>query len=261
MTKKEIAKVEDKKTELTVAAAPLMQGETIDASDVLLPSLYLMQSNSTWVKEEKARNGAMVKSTGVTTVADRKESLVIVPLAFNKSFRIVEKKGNKWVRNEPFNPALADQWDFSEDGRALKRVACINVYAYLMKELLAQEAARLEAEKSGEMMDPGSIALPVLISFRSKGYKAGKECITHFALAQKVRSEPYMGKLEVFATEETNESGTFYVFNAKPVRGGDKLTPAMVKDCADWRKLMVANQVKVDDSEEAESTVETSEQY
>lgn len=258
MSKKEIAKVEETKT---LAVAAPMGGEQIDASDVLLPSLYLMQSNSQWVKEEKARVGAIVKSTGTVTVADRKQTLVIVPLAFNKSFRIVEKKGNKWVRNEAFNPAVADEWEFKEDGRDLKRVACINVYAYLLPELMAQEKARKEAEEAGEMMDPSSIALPVLISFRSTGYKAGKECITHFALAQKVRSEPYMGKLELSATETTNEQGTFYVYNVKPVRGGEKLTGQMLQDCADWRKLMVANQVKVDDSAEAESTVETSEQY
>lgn len=243
--KQEIAEV---KTSLpTMTSTP---GETIDASDILLPSIYLMQSNSQWVKDEKAKVGEIVKSTGTQVVAKKKESLVLIPLAFNKSFRIVEKKGNKWVRNEPFNPAKSDEWEFSEGGKDLKRVTSINLYAFLLSELETQEKAQREATKTGEMMDPTQIALPVMISFRSTGYKAGKEAVTHFALAQKVKAEPYMGKLMLSAHETTNDQGTFYVYDLKPFRDGKKLSRDQYESCKEWRTLMLAGQVKVDESGE-----------
>jgi len=250
------------KTEAHLPAVQTPAAEHIDASDVLIPALYLMQSNSTFVKEEKARNGAIVKSTGVVTVANKGESVVIVPLAFNKNFRIVDKKGNKWVRTEAFNPAVADVWDFKEDGRDLKRVTTINVYAFLLSDLEAQAKAKLEAEKTGDMLDPSAVAMPVLVSFRSKGFKAGKEVITHFALAQRVKSEPYMGKLELSAHEEANDDGSFYVFDVKPYRDGKKLSKEALSDCAEWRSLMTAGKVRADEAGEgSEETTESTAQY
>ncbi len=249
-------------TKTQLPSTELMAGEQIDGRDVVLPALYLMQSNSEWVKDEKAKNGDIVKSTGTQVVARKRESLVFIPLAFNKSFRIVEKKGNKWVRNEPFDPRIADQWDFQENGKDLKRVGCINVYAFLLTELEAQEKAKAEAASKGDMMDPSAVALPVLISFRSTGYKAGKEVITHFALAQRVKSEPYMGKLELSTHEQTNEDGTFNVYDVKPFKDGKRVDPAFIPDCKEWRKLMLAGQVKVDESgERTETTSEAGAQY
>jgi len=250
-----------KKETTELAEVPMIQGEHIDARDVLLPSLYLMQSNSEWVVNEKTKPGEIVKSTGQQVVAPRDGTLVIVPLAFNKSFRIVEKAGNKWVRNEEFDPGKADEWDFMENGKPLKRVSCINVYAYLQKELEAQSVAQAEAQKSGEMMDVSQVALPVLITFRSTGYRAGKEVITHFALAQKCKSEPYTGKLELSAIKQTNDDGTFYTYQVKPFRGGQKLTPEQLEECKQWRQLMLVNAVKVDMSGEGIGETVASQEY
>lgn len=250
------------KTDPNLPAMQTPDAEKIDARDVLIPALYLMQSNSTFVKEEKAKNGAIIKSTGVVTVANKGESVGIVPLAFNKSFRVVDKKGNKWVRNEAFNPGIADVWDFKEDGKDLKRVTCINVYAFLLSDLETQAKAKLDAEKTGDMLDPSAVAMPVLISFRSKGFKAGKEVITHFALAQRVKSEPYMGKLELSAHEEANDDGKFFVFDVKPLRDGKKLSKEALADCAEWRTLMTAGKVRVDESgEELESSEPPTDRY
>jgi len=248
-------------TELQVAEPQLIQGEQIDARDVLLPSLYLMQSNSEWVTNEVVKMGEIVKSTGQTVVAKRDEPLVIVPLAFNKTFRIVEQAGNAWVRNEAFDPGKADEWEFTENGKALKRVSCINVYAYLQKELAAQDEAVAAAQKSGEMVDMSQMALPVMITFRSTGYRAGKEVITHFAIAQKCKAEPYTGKLELSAIKQTNDDGTFYTYQVKPHRGGQKLSAEQLTECHQWRQLMLANAVKVDMSGEGISPAVESQEY
>lgn len=241
-------------TEVVTTAEMPMQGEVIDARDVLLPSLYLMQSNSEWVEQEKAKPGEIVKSTGQQVVASRESSLVLVPLAFNKSFRIVEAVGNKWVRNEAFDPGKADEWEITENGKKLKRVSCINVFAYLQGELDGQAKAIADAQKSGEMLDPSQIALPVMVTFRSTGYRAGKEVVTHFALAQKCKAEPYTGKLELSAVKQTNDDGTFYTYQVKPHRGGVKLTKEQIEECKQWRQLMLANAVKVDASGEGTGT-------
>lgn len=244
-------------TEVSTTTELPMHAERIDARDVLLPSLYLMQSNSEWVEQEKAKSGEIVKSTGQQVVAPRDGSIVLVPLAFNKSFRIVEVDGNKWVRNEAFDPGKADEWEITENGKDLKRVSCINVFAYLQEELEGQAAAIAEAQKTGEMPDTSQMALPVMITFRSTGYRAGKEVITHFAMAQKYKIEPYMGRFELSAIKQTNDDGTFYTYQVKPHRGGQKLTPEQVEECKQWRSLMLANAVKVDLS--GEGTGETKE--
>lgn len=216
--------------------------EHIDADDVILPGVYLMQSNSDWVKEEKARNGEFVKSTTYKAIGGRGKPVEFVPLSFYKSFRIVEPQGNKWVRNEAWDPAKSGEWEFVEEGRPLKRVKCVNVYALLMPELVA-EAAEMEAcKKSGEMFDLEKALTPIMITFRNTSFKAGKILTDHFAKAQKYNSEPFVNTFTLDSYEDSNDDGSFYVAD---VLTSGKLPKEFYETCGYWRELILGGKTKV----------------
>lgn len=264
--KKQAPKAEPK-TNTALAVAPVQNtalavlppaqgGEDIDSSDVILPAVYLMQKMSEWVGDELAKAGQFVKSINKAVIGGRGTAVELVPLSFNKSFRIAEAVGNKWVRNEPWDPAKSQEWEFEEEGKSLKRVKCINVYALLMPEVVAEAKEKELVAKSGEMFDLEKALTPVLISFRSSSFKAGKVLTDHFAKAQQYKAEPYVLKFKLDSHEDSNDDGDFYVSD---VVSAGKLPQEFYETCAYWRGLILKGKTKVVETEEAATETEGSE--
>lgn len=234
----------------TAIAIVAPQSEEIDSSDVILPAVYLMQKMSEWVGDELAKAGQFVKSINKQVIGGRGQSVNLVPLSFNKSFRIAESAGNKWVRNEPWDPAKSQEWELEEGGRTLKRVKCINVYALLVPELIAEAKEKEAVAKSGEMFDLEKALTPVLISFRSSSFKAGKVLTDHFAKAQQYKAEPFVTTFKLDSLEQSNDDGDFYV--ADVVSAG-KTPKEFYETCGYWRGLILKGKTKVVESEETSS--------
>lgn len=224
--------------------------EKLDSTDAVIPSIYLMQAMSQWVTDEKAKPGDFVKSGTQQIIGSAKEPFYLVPLAFTKSFRIVEAKGNKWVRNEPFNPAKSDEWEFTENGLSLKRIKCINVLGFIAKDLAAEKEALEAAQKSGEMFDLDKALKPVAIQFRSSSFKSAKIITDHFVMAEEYKSfgaQPYSHIFEIGAHKETNDDGTFFVMDVKRDKAIDK---QYLGTCRKWRELILRGNARVDESAE-----------
>lgn len=241
MTKELYATTSDQKALATQAPA----GEKLEASDALLPSIYLMQSNSTFVTEQKAKVSEFVKSGTLAVIGSAAQPFNIIPLSFSKSFRIVNPKGNKWVRNEPWNPGKSDEWEFLENGLTLKRVKCINVLGLIPEEVRAEQNALKEAESSGEMFDLDKALKPVAIQFRSTSFKSAKNITDHFVMAQSYKAAPYSHIFKVGARKETNDDGTFFIME---VQRTDKTPKEFYATCDKWRNLIISGSAKVDES-------------
>lgn len=252
--KKKDTKIQTPLAEVKPHVLPAVQdfkSEEIDSSDVILPALYLMQKMSEWVGEELARSGEFVKSINKQVIGGRGKPVGLIPLSFNKSFRIAEAKGNKWVRNEPWDPAKVQEWEFSEGGLDLKRVKCINVYALLVSDIQAEQKEKAAIAASGEMFDLEKALTPVLISFRSSSFKAGKILTDHFAKAQLYKSEPFVTTFTLDSHEDSNDDGDFYVAD---IKSAGKTPKEFYETCAYWRGLILKGKTKVAEAEETSPT-------
>ncbi len=101
----------------------------------------------------------------------------------------------------------------------------MNLFALLPGDIAAEAKEIENFNKTGEMPDLNKVLLPVLISFRSSGFAAGKEVSTHFAKAQamsKYGVKPYGFTLKLGCKQAENDDGKFFV----PTIGqGRKCTP------------------------------------
>lgn len=256
--------VESKGSEL-VEYTPGQDTEEVLNSDVVVPKLLLMQGLSEFVNERQAQQGEIVKSTTVEKVGDPETPVEIIPITFRNAwteFEIVggdkEFRGTyeRNARNEH------DPWDYEKDGASFKRVKSIEVFALLPSDIEKEIEARKAFEKTGELPDLTTTLLPVVLSFRSTSYNAGKTIATHFAMAKSMsqsygkKIEPYRYKL-VLSTEQTkNDKGTFYVFKCGTA---GKASDAEFEAAAKWADILRTQSVQVDSSGENEGSGTTTE--
>lgn len=223
--------------------------EEILASDILIPKLLLMQGLSELVNARKAAQGDMVKSTTGEIVGGPDKPAEFIPLTFFNQWILQEKVGNKYEFRgvEPMTAANADlPWDFQQDGTQWKRVKSINVYALLPGDIAREREAKKLAQKTGEMPDPNTALMPVLVSFRSTSYKAGQAIVTHFARAKKYNLPGYVSTMKLKCRQDKNDLGTFYVFD---VEQGSKASKEDQEVASEWYKLLATSKVRVDDSD------------
>lgn len=242
MTKKEASAVS---TQVVHQAG----NEEILASDILIPKLLLMQGLSDMVNSRLAAQGDLVKSTTKEIVGSPDKPVEFIPLTFFNQWILQEKVGSKYEFRgvEPMTAANADlPWDFTQDGTQWKRVKSINVYALLPGDIVKERDAKKLAQKTGEMPDPNTALMPVLISFRSTSYKAGQAVVTHFARAKKYQLPGYVSTMKLKCRQDKNDMGTFYVFD---VEQGGKASPDDQEVASEWYKLLATSKVRVDDSD------------
>lgn len=230
--------------------------EKFDSSDVIVPAIYLMQSNSEFVADELAQPGEFVKSTDKSVLGAKDKPFDFIPLTFNKSFRIVKQEGNEWVRNEAWNPSLSHQREFEENGEQLKRIKCLNVFGLLPSEVEAEQKELKKVQEAGEMFDLEKALKPILLTFRSMSYKAGKIITDHFVFADRYKAKPYTIKFSVGCRKEKNDKGNYFVMD---VKSSGKVDPSMHESCEYWRNMILKGTAKVDESLESIKETETRE--
>lgn len=251
-----------KETETALTAANTVGGEDILSSSIIIPKLLLMQGLSEFVNDRKAQQGDMVRSTTGEKLGDLEVPVEFIPLTFTNTWILNEKIGGKFEYRgqEPMTAKNQDlPWEFKKDGADWRRIKSLNVYALLPKDIRA-EAEELKKAASGEMPDPDKALLPVMISFRSTGYSAGKSISTHFAKAKTFGLKGYVSVMKLKCYQEKNDKGAFYVFSVE--NAGKTLKEDLVV-CEKWYTLLTSQNVniQVDESEDLVSTVVPDDQY
>lgn len=257
MSKKQanaVATTEEKPTGLAVVGPQTDNAEEILASNIIIPKILLMQGLSELVSDGKAVMGDMVRSTTGEKLGNAEKPVEIIPLTYNTTWVKQEKVGNAWEYRgqEPMTAANQDlPWQYEENGTQWKRTKSLNLYALLPSDVVA-EKAEMEKAKNGEMPDPDKALLPVMISFRSTSFNAGKVVNTHFAKARKFGLQGYVSTLKLKCYKEKNELGTFYVFD---VETAGKTPKDAFEVCEYWRNIVASGKAQVDDKDEAERPV------
>lgn len=268
-----VAKKEE--TQMQKTQAP--QGEQILASDVIIPKLWLMQGLSELVADGKAIAGQIVRSTSGEVVGDPKTALEFIPLTFQNKWVIQEKIGKKYEYRKTLNrdggledahKEVTDQtgenlpWDFKHNGTEWKRVKVLNVFALLVNDVKAEQAEFDKFKATGEVPDLNKTLMPVVISFRSTSYNAGKSVVSHFVKAlspaqARFGVKPYQYTLNLKCYQDKNDMGSFYVYE---VTQGRKCTSAKnnglpeLENATEWAtRLASAPVIRIDESDEVHS--------
>jgi hypothetical protein len=231
--------------------APAPQGPVEGSgisSDLIIPRLLLMQGLSAAVAERKAQQGDMIRSTTNEVIGGPDKPLDIVPLKLTPAWRVEEKIGGKFeFRRMEERTAANDSlpWEFQENGSDWRRVKVLNLFALLERDIKAFLAA-MQAEDP----DLGAGLLPVLISFRSTSFPAGKVVATYYAQVRDFQrynpnAKSYAHKLQLSCKQDKNDKGSYYVFQVegKPKR----LDPTLIPEAERWfNQVNAMKEIKVD---------------
>ena len=268
MSKKEVAVVADKTVSTQVQAPAQLQG--ILASDVIVPQIILMQGTSDFVKERKAQLGDIVRSTTAEKLGDPDKGVDFIPLAPPMSDWVLEQKNasgkfeyrSTMPRNSS-NEMLP--WLYTADAKGnevapgtvgsseWRRVKRLKLYAILPCDIAAE---KVEKDKIllGEMPDISKALTPVMLSFRSTSFNAGKDVVTFFTQAASFGMDPWRYVLKLNCFLDKNDLGSYYVYSV------DRKKPVAV--CADcvgviqmWAKIVTSQTIVTHEPSEAEANV------
>jgi len=245
---KQVAKKQE--TQVSTEVKNLGAGhEEILSSDIIIPKLLLMQGLSELVNERKASQGDMIRSTSGEKLGNPEKPVEFIPLTFYNQWIIQELVGKKYEFRgfEPMNAKNQDlPWDYEQNGTKWKRVKSINVYALLPEDIKREREEVKKARVQGGLPDPNTALMPVLISFRSTSYTAGKAVVTHFARAQKYDVRGYVSTLKLACQQDKNDLGSFYVFG---VAHGGNTAPEDQGVSEEWYQTLAQGKHKVDESD------------
>lgn len=237
MAKEVVIKSEkEKTTAVAIMAEGSWGAENVDAKDVLIPKILLMQPLSALVaKEEKAKVGDIVNSTRKSVLAVRGTGVEIIPISTYKTWVLFEKPEGgkeKFKAVVPHTPAN-EAWPLEEVvGKVtIKRDRCLNFFCMVV----------------------GDEQLPYLLSFRRTSMNTGKVLSTHFMLSREAKQPPAAKVFKLSSHKVDGEKGTYYVFDLEESR---KTTNEELSSAYRWYKELQASTHKVDDSDLGEAETE-----
>lgn len=228
---------------------PAWGSEGIDASDVVIPKLLLMQGQSEFVAAGKVKAGDIVKSTTGDLLGGAAGGVEIIPFMTFKTWVLSEFSGSRYefrgvepITAENVNEPL--EWNVGS--KAWRRDRCLNFYVLLPADISKEMKALKKLEEKGELPDPGDALLPCVLSFRRTSYGAGKDLATHFMKAATFNVPPAVSKFKLLSKLEKNDQGTFYIFTIEPA---GKSSEEEINACKKWYEVISHTKVKVDDSD------------
>lgn len=217
--------------------------DVVEAKDIRIPRLLLMQQMSELVSLRKAQAGDIVNSITEEKVADEKSPLLIVPIYTFKTWTIHHKVNGKfeYLKQEDYTPANANRpREESIGGVDYQNVETIN--------LLGMRESDLDAAD----------AIPVLLSFRMTSYACGKDVLTLKTNAARINKPFSTYTIKLTPTFVKNDKGNFFVFKfsgAYPTKNFEN----HVQTLYTWNQTFKAGKAQVA-PEEAEAPAMNTEQ-
>jgi len=251
----------EKTAEAQVPMVASQGTEEILNSDVILPRVMLMQGASEAVAQRTAQLGDIIRSTTAEKLGDPDAPFLFIPLTFKNKWliqEIQEGKSKHLFRGFEARNAANEHlpWDYELDGKQMKRVKMLDVYALLPGDVDAEEKAVADLAESGELPDLNDTLLPVVISFKATSYKAGQAVVTHFTKAKGMAEKtgnpaikPHAYTMSLGCAMDSNDSGDFYIYKCTTA-GRLSKSQAMAADL--WHKILQDRpDIRVDEAEEA----------
>lgn len=233
MSTKEVANKEQ--GQMTVPAEFRRKSENagiIDKADIIIPRVLMMQGMSKLVSAEQAVPGDLVNSVTNEIIGSLKKPMKFVPLMQFKTVIRSEKQPKglpKYLGQESWNPTKHAnlEWEEEVNGKTIYNTQCLNFYVMTEKDLDSPSA------------------FPMLLTFRRTSYRNGKKLINHFMQMDMMGAEPWFGMLELSTLKQTNDDGTFYVLDVKPV---GQTNPKYAEKLRAWMDTLAKGTHLVDDT-------------
>jgi len=207
----------------------------VEASDIEIPKVLLMQGLSDFVSEQRAAMGDFVDSLTAEKLGSNKTPVSVIPICMWKDFLITEKKGTKFEFKEvkPYNSETMhwrefEHREFTEGGIEHQRNLRMNFAL-----MLERDATELGA-------------FPYVISFQRTGIKCGKGFANFFLKAQTKGQAPWFYTLQLGAKLEKNDLGSYYVPSVVGAKNTTDLD-TVGEACAQWAAIFAKGHAKIDE--------------
>ena len=208
----------------------------IDSSDILIPKILLMQPVSPFVNDGLAMLGDFRNSVTKEKLGSITEPFSFVPFHYAKCWDIVAE-GGEYVRREEFRPGDESlPWEFDEDGKRLKRIKRLDFFGFHMQKL-----------SEGHEM-------PMILPFRSTGYREGTKILTQFQMNISKRKLPWSDVWVIRGEKKKNDDNQTYCVPIVDI--AVQADEATLKLCMDWYKNIKSMTIRVvvDESDTKAST-------
>lgn len=218
----------------TIMAADMAWGaDEVEATDIRIPRILLMQSQSEMVAERKAQAGDIIESTFGNKLGDDKNPIKLVPIYIFKDWKIEKMINGKYeyFGREDFTVSNSNKpREEVINGEQFRNVLGINVLGML----------------AHEMEDPS--ALPVMVTFRMTSMNAGKDISTLAVRAKGVGKPAAYYTITLGCDFTKNDKGNFFTFKVK----GQEITKNFEENSGrlfQWYQTFKQGTAKVDAEE------------
>lgn len=215
-------------------------------SDIQMPSLMLMQANSTFVEEDDNINsGDFIHS--ITKEVWGKKDKESVSLIFFDLFKtqiisdVTEKK--KWIRTMPWNEDMElDPFEEEVKGRLIRREKCFNYMCFRSLEL-----REMTNPVTGEVVHTAS---PIVVKFKGGSLKNGKRLNQIFDDFASFGAPSWACNFELTAKLEEKDGSKYWAYDFKK---GEQACAEMQKAAGllCTRMAKIKNSLNVVDTEES----------
>lgn len=219
--------------------------EDIKSENLLIPRLTLMQGQSKFVQDEKAKVGDIVDNVTIQVLGGPNKAVELIPLIQQDAWTLFNKRNGQWSYSGVV-PATAEnshwhrEWEGTNaDGEEEKRVFSLLFYCL--------DAANYSG-------------LPYLITFKSTSLRAGKALMNHFFQCKNDGVPPASRSVFLGSRKETGDKNTWYVYTVAP---GKSVTKEQLAVAYKWYRTLKESKHKVAEETEAkeESSVAESDEF
>lgn len=237
------------------------------ASDIIVPYIVIGQGLSDAVVEKKVQLGDIYRTTTREIIGNPDKPIDAIFLHAPRADWVYEEKPKgatkfEFRRTEPRHAGNETlPWSFwaDDDGNVVeagtkgasewRRVKRLTVFAILPRDVEAAQKEMAKAE-AGELPDVSKALTPVVLSFRSSSYKAGKEVTSFYTQAASMKQEMWKYMVQAGTHLEQNDNGAFYVWDIDRTKA--KAVPKdMLPLVQDW-VAMIAKGADITVHEEGE---------
>jgi hypothetical protein len=215
--------------------------DQFNQSDLLISRVLLAQAMSKYVAAGKANMGQLVGSLEHELLADKGQTLEVIPFHRVKTFRLFKPQPGagtpKFITEVPYNPETL-VWEE-------KRLREIDwTYVNADKKTVTEKLNCFISWNYYCLLAKTPEALPRVVSFSSTSYIIGKKLGTMILEAKKQGVPMPFKTYKIGAESRTNDKGTFFVFT---VDKGRDTTDAELSHVTYWKELAAKGSVRVDD--------------
>lgn len=227
MTKKEV--VTKQETELAPLNAENSIGASIDASDIMIPKVLLMQAISKLVEEEKAKQGDFIHSLDEVVIGSKEDKPVeFIALGMYKTLQTYED--NKYIKTESLTPENSSlPWEEVINGAVVNRTKTMNYYVIRPDDV------------------ENMTVFPMVVTFKRTSLRGGKKLATKLMMLEEFNAACYAKTFKLVARQEEGEKGKYYVMD---IVDGRKSSEIEVKHAMKWAERLKTTSIKVHDADE-----------